>query len=151
MIPSFSLPPYCHGAAFPSSEHTALLPLAVASCSSPLSCCQRSFLGGTGVCCWIPERACSCWNHSGFFFFLVIHGERSDQLDTFLEQKPHGVSNRKPFADWGLWQAGEAGAGVWSERFDTPANSPLSLALVSKQYRSLSCSAAPPAVTQAPS
>ena len=28
-----------------------------------------------------------------FFFFLVIHGERSDQLDAFLKQKPHGVSN----------------------------------------------------------
>lgn len=94
------------------------------------------------ACCRIPVRACSCWNHSGFFvFFLVIHGEGSDQLDAFLEQKPHGVSNRKPFADWGLWQAGEAGAGVWSERFDTPGSSPLSLALVSKQYRSLSRSA----------
>lgn len=48
----------------------------------------------------------------------------------------------KAFADWGLWQAGEAGAGVLSERFDTPSNSPLSLALVSKQYRSLNCSSA---------
>ena len=30
-----------------------------------------------------------------FFFLLVIHGERSDQLDAFLKQKPHGVSNRR--------------------------------------------------------
>ena len=35
----------------------------------------------------------SFWGFFCFFFFLVIHGERSDQLDAFLKQKPHGVSN----------------------------------------------------------
>ena len=35
----------------------------------------------------------SFWCFFCFFFFLVIHGERSDQLDAFLKQKPHGVSN----------------------------------------------------------
>lgn len=75
--------------------------------------------------------------------FICDPLERSDQPQAFLKQKPHGVSNGKAFADWGLWQAGEAGAGALSERFDTPSNSPLSLALVSKQYSSESCSSAP--------
>lgn len=33
---------------------------------------------------------------------FVIHWEWSDQPQAFLKQKPHGVSNGKAFADWGL-------------------------------------------------
>lgn len=101
---------------------------------------------GTGVCWWRPSRPCTCWNYS---ISCVIHGERSGQLEAFLKQKPHGVSQGKAFCSGGsrrrvggLWQAGETGAGVLSERFDTPSNSPLSLALVSKQYSSLNCRSA---------
>lgn len=37
-----------------------------------------------------------------FGFICDPRGERSDRLEAFLKQKPHGVSNGKAFADWGL-------------------------------------------------
>lgn len=100
----------------------------------------RDHFWGTGVCWRIPLRPCSCWNHSVFFFGDPRGKEWPARCISQAEAT--WCFEWKAFADWGLWQAGEAGAGVLSERFDTPSNSPLSLALVSKQYRSLNCSSA---------
>lgn len=66
----------------------------------------------------------------------MIHRESSDQLEAFLKQKPHGAPNGR-FLQTGVCYRQERLAQESSERFDTPSNSPLSLVLVSKQYRSL--------------
>ena len=145
MIPSFSLPLYCRGCS---------LSLIRTHCSSALGCGVLLFTpvllpeiisGGTGVCWRIPLRPCSCWNHSGVFFVFFFFGDPRGKewpARRISQAEATWCFEWKAFADWGLWQAGEAGAGVLSERFDTPSNSPLSLALVSKQYRSLNCSSA---------
>lgn len=57
------------------------------------------------------------------------------------QQQPHGIQEDR-FVQTGAVTAAGAGTRALSERFDTLSHSPLSLALVSKQYGSLNCSVA---------